>query len=105
MTDPSPNHFDPNSTVDYFVDRIVRNETFINAIEGVVEVKTKEAFKSEEFVSAVEGIVENELDEAFHKFKNEVFDEYMGGILHELQTINSRLEDVDGRLADLESQQ
>lgn len=98
----APYLFDPNPSIDYLVNRIVRNEVFINAIEGVVEVKVNEAFQGPIFKNAVESIVEHQLDEAFQKFKNEVFDDYMGSILGELQAINNHLTEVDNRLSNLE---
>lgn len=68
-------------------EKVVRGGPLVNAIENVVEVKIKEAYKDDKFASAVGTIVETAV--------GKVFDNHMGELKKELRAINARLTELE----------
>lgn len=65
------------------VERVVRNESFINGVKGMTGTEIRESYQSKEFKESVGGIVKDEV--------TIVFDNHMGEIKKMFAQIGSTL--------------
>ena len=54
------------------VERVIRNENFIDGVKGMTGAAIKESYQSEEFKEAVGGIVKNEVTTVFDNHMSEI---------------------------------
>ena len=56
------------------VERVIRNDDFIEGVKGMVGVAVKESYKSNEFKEAVGGVVKDEVTAVFDNHMSEIKD-------------------------------